>query len=62
MFEQFNVPSMSLVKDCILDLTTTSKTTGVVLDCGYSVTTAVCITDGMPLVFSILLLHVYSIH
>lgn len=47
MFEQLKVPSMSLINDCILDLTTTNRITGVVLDCGYSGTTSVCIKDGM---------------
>lgn len=46
MFETFSVPSFYLAVDAALSVYTSGSTTGVVLDSGDSVTSAVSIYEG----------------
>lgn len=49
MFEKFDVPGFYLAKNAVLSAFACNRTSGVVLDCGATHTTAVPIHDGMVL-------------
>lgn len=49
MFETFNVPAMYLAVDAVLALYASGRSTGIVLDCGHTVTNTVPIFEGHAL-------------
>jgi actin-related protein len=48
VFENMNSPGLLLANQAVLALIASGKTTGVVLDCGHTVSHAVPIVDGVP--------------
>ena len=46
MFEKFGVPAFALGHQAVLSLFAAGKTTGLVVDCGHSVTNIVPVKDG----------------
>ena len=57
MFETYNVPKLYIATHAVLSLFASGRTTGIVLDSGYSRTTAVSIYEGYVLPHSIARTH-----